>query len=321
MAKPMTSSDLIKSLKRRGLIPTDQSTFDNDDFLEILNEELQLSLLPLLLSMKEEHLVNYKEIPNDTEAPIRYQVPYRSVGNKLRDVSYIDASGNPYEMSRISLEEISDYSNFYSLNSYGVFYMENDNVVIPSANSEVSSKIRMYFYLRPSDLVLEEEVGVINGITKNATETTISIATFPDKFSNNPAFDIVGGKSPNKIRGFDIEASSVNKLTKSIVLKNEDVPEDIEVGDYLCQAEETPVPQIPTEMHPLLAQMAVVYILESLGDTEGLANASRRLEMMKKNVTNLIDNRVEGAPQKIKPRHTTLTSRYTRFNNKNIRGV
>ena len=40
------------------------------------------------------------------------------------------------------------------------------------------------------------------------------------------------------------------------------------------------MPNIPTEMHPLLAQAAAVNLLESLADTEALRNAEARMEKM-----------------------------------------
>lgn len=318
MAKVMTSDDLIRSLKRRALIPTDQSTFSNEDFLEILNEEMDTGILPYLLEQHEEHLVTFTELPADLEAPFEYAVPYRAIGNKLRDVALIDSAGNPYELSRASLEEISDYKSFTTIDDTGVFYMQGNKVVLMSVNGSPNSKIRMYFYLRPSSLVLLKETGKITSISTGSSETILTLDNFPTKYANNPLFDVVGDKSPNKLKKFDIQAASVNQNTKSVTISNTLLPDDIEVGDYLCQAEESPVPQIPTELHPILAQRGAVYCLESLGDTEGLGNAMRKLQSMEKGVTNLIENRVEGAPQKIKPRHTNLRDAVVgRYNNRN----
>ena len=49
-------------------------------------------------------------------------------------------------------------------------------------------------------------------------------------------------------------------------------------------------------------------MLEALGDTEGMRNAQQELERMEYNAMTLIDNRVEGAPQKITNRHSILKS-------------
>lgn len=310
MAKVMTSEDLIRSLKRRALIPTDQSTFTDDDFLEILDEEVDTGLLPYLLEQHEEHLVTFVEV-DATNDNNRYKIPYRATGNKLRDVAYIDASGNPYEMTRISLEEISDYNTFYTVNRDNAFYIEGDEFVVVSIYPKQSAKFRIYFYMRPSKLVKLDQVGVVNGIDRVAG--TISISNFPSDFSNLPDMDFVGARTPNKIKAFDLTPVSVNANAKSVTFAAADIPADLEVGDYLCKAEETPVPQVPTELHPILAQRGAVHCLESLGDTEGLANATNKLEKMEKAVMNIIEDRVEGAPQKINPRHTTLRDSMSRY--------
>lgn len=322
MAKVMTSDDLIRSLKRRALIPTDQSTFSNEDFLEILNEEMDTGILPYLLEQHEEHLVNYVEIEADSTFPFEYAIPYRAIGNKLRDVALVNGSGIVYELSRASLEEISDYQTFTTTDDTGVFYVENNKIVLMNLNTSIGAKIRMYFYLRPSSLVLQKETGKITSIAKGATETVLTLENFPSKFAKNPQFDIVGSRSPNKLKKFDIsiDPDNINQNTKSVTIPNDLLPEDLEVNDYLCQAEESPFPQIPTELHPILAQRGAVYCLESLGDTEGLSNAIRKLESMEKGVTNLIENRVEGAPQKIKARHTPLRDAVISRNNNRFRG-
>lgn len=316
MAKPLTSDSLIRSLKRRALIPTDQSTFSPEDFLEILNEEMNTGILPYLLEQHEEHLVNFVELDFNEDPNIGYPIPYRAVGNKLRDIAYIDAAGNPSELSRISLEEISDYSNAFSYDGYGVAYLENNRVIIPNVSAKSDTKIRMYFYLSPSDLVLVKETGKILAIATGTTETVLTLDNFPDKFNNDILFDIVGSVSPNKLKKFDLNAISVDQNTKSVTISNDLLPNDLVVGDFVCQAQETPYPQIPTELHPILAQRGAVYCLESMGDTEGLGNAQRRLDKMEKSVTNLIENRIEGAPVKIKSRHSPLrdaiSGKYTR---------
>jgi hypothetical protein len=56
----------------------------------------------------------------------------------------------------------------------------------------------------------------------------------------------------------------------------------------------------------MLAQMTSIHILEGTGDTEALTNAQRRLAEMQKNIESLVDDRVELAPKKIRPRHGTL---------------
>lgn len=90
---------------------------------------------------------------------------------------------------------------------------------------------------------------------------------------------------------------------------------NFQIGDYICLAQECIIPQIPPELHTGLAERASARILAALGDREGLAVANQKIEDIKVREGNLIADRVDGAPQKINPRHSLL--RYGKFRNRN----
>ena len=84
------------------------------------------------------------------------------------------------------------------------------------------------------------------------------------------------------------------------------IPAKLRVDDVISLPEETIIPQIPIELHPMLAQRVVMRCLESLGDTAGLQLAGAKLADMEAKTGSLIDNRVESSPMKIVPRHTPI---------------
>jgi hypothetical protein len=73
----------------------------------------------------------------------------------------------------------------------------------------------------------------------------------------------------------------------------------IEVGDYICLANECIIPQIPPELHSMLAEMTASRILSALGDKEGYALSQNKLEQISKQQAALIGNRVEGSVVKV----------------------
>lgn len=296
----LTSTKLVKSVRDRAMVPDDRSTYTDEVILDILNEEIDVSLLSTLMSLNEEHLVTHIDIPV-SETQSRYKIPERSIGNKLRDVALIRGD-QMYELTRISLEEAPDYEGLYNGDNLNVFYIEGDEVVFFSGVD--ASYIRMYFYMRPNLLVKQEECGEIFSIDRNTG--IIELSNFPTSFSNLPEIDFVQGKTPNKVLQIDIETTLASKTSSYIQVNPDIIPDDLQKGDYVCSAGETPVPNIPTEMHPLLAQYAAIFILEGLNDSEGLRNARTKLEKMENSIQTLLEDRVEGAPQKINPRHSTL---------------
>jgi hypothetical protein len=309
MSRVLTTSKLVDSVRKRAMIPKDTSVFTDDNIVEILNEEIDTNILAKLMSVNEEHMVTFIDVALEDDKN-NYTIPYRSVGNKLRDLAALDSAGDFYELSRISLEEVSDYRSPYVVSNDDVFYIEGDEVKLVDFSIRDYKTLRFYIYLRPSVLVPEDEVAVVTAI--DTATGTVSLDKFPKNFSTNNVYDLVSKRTPNKILKFDIKRTASDANVKTITFSPSDMPEGLAIGDYVCVAEQSPVPNIPTEWHPVLAQSAAVYILESLGDSEGLQNAYARLQKMEEAVMQITDDRVEGAPNKINARHSTLNESVSR---------
>lgn len=321
MSRVLTGNKLIESIRLRAFIPNDTATYTDQDILNVANEELDVQLLDKLLTLHEEHLTVHVDIPRNASGI--YEIPYRAVGNKVRDISLV--SGNQvYELSQISIGELSDYSfnNASVLQDTDKFYIESNQIklIVPTKSYDY---LRVYYYMRPSVITKTDRAATISGISIGATEVTINITGTPTFFNESLSYDIVGKRTPNKIKVWDLVPSSYNSSLNVISFLKSDlehVLDEIKVGDYISQAEESPVANIPTEMHPLLAQLAAVHVLESLNDTEGLANAEKKLNKMINATTQLVDARVELAPKKIKPRHGTLNQSIGLYPNRRGRG-
>lgn len=156
----------------------------------------------------------------------------------------------------------------------------------------------------------------ISGITITVAGTSASVSKLlecskmtysklPKTFSTNMLFDFVQSEAPNKILHWDIPANNIDFVSKTISFPKSLLPK-LKVGDFTSLAEQTIVPNIPVELHPLLAQRVAVACLESMGDEQGKTSAERKLKEMETSVMTLIDNRVEGANVKIKNRHGVL---------------
>lgn len=311
MARILTGDRMILSVRKRTFVPDDTSVFTDEDILEIIDEEMNVQVLEKLQTLHGDNLTVTIDVPRNEEGT--YKIPDRALGNKFRDVQMVIGT-ELYEMGQISLGALSDYSNGnYAEYDMDLFYIENNKVKLVSADRGYDT-IRMRFYMRPNVLTKVEESGIISEIVTNLTEDTITLtlSQVGRNFTSDKLYDMVGSKSPNKIGSYSLSPQelTINGKTGNITFKLSDVPDykDIVVGDYISLEGETPVPNIPTEMHPLLAQAAAINVLESLGDTEALQNANARMDKMSKSVQTLIDNRVELSPKKIRPRNGTLSS-------------
>lgn len=397
MSSILKTSGLIKTIKRRGFIPSSQETFLDEDFLEMATEEVNLGLVPLIQKMHEEHLIYFQDIPLDV-AIRKYPIPARAHGNKLRDVFLVDQNGNLFEMVRYSLGEIADFSSTTSYINNRGFYLENNNIVLTNFEVNQNFYLRVYFYMRPNKLVVESrgftvnslnaaveqdyinplsgtitaisadtqaiitsvahglsegakvlitssdstpvvdgiyEISVINSNSFSVPVTTTVAGTtgswvkyldviqatgsgIPDIFATTSIYDMVQNISPNKIIHYDIPINFQNQTIFIISFPADLVPELV-VGSYITPAEETIVPNIPTELHPILAQRVAVACLEAMGDEQNKQSAERKLKQMEDNSMTFLDNRVEGAQIKIKSKSSTLSSTLDQYAKRNRR--
>ena len=73
----------------------------------------------------------------------------------------------------------------------------------------------------------------------------------------------------------------------------------MQVGDWICPAQMSCIPQVPYDMFPLLVQRGIIRVLESLGDTQNLTVAERRYQDMAVDFARTVSPRIDGTPKKI----------------------
>lgn len=304
MSKLMTSSQLIKSIKRRASIPENQSTFTAEDLLEFATEELLLGVVPAIMSVHEDYFLFEERVPlvhNKSE----YKIPGRALGNKLRDVQWAHDNDHLSELTRIGIGERFNEYDVRTETNLRSFYIKNNKVVLSNSQlNNPSGELAFIYYIRPSSLVSEDRVGVIQGINDLGNGTTeIIVNNIPDNFNTNIKYDFYKSESPSAILSIDLIPTAISVATNSIAFPTTSIPDDLEIGDHLAQACEAIIPQIPSELHSMLAQMVACRVLESMGDTQGLQNALVKLQQMENAAGMLVDNRIDDAPQKIVNRH------------------
>lgn len=301
-----TADDLVESIRRRAQLPINNNTFNLEDYLKMADEEISLSMLPSIIRQHENYFLHSTDVPLVVDQA-RYKIPYRAAGNKLKDLAYLDNAGNIIEMVRIPVEHISDYNgSSYNVASQINYYVMNDEIVLfPENVKNPVGALRFIYYLRPNQLVKLNKVGKISAI--DPINKTISLSNLPTEFTSSLLYDFVDIESPHRTLDFDVPVVSINSSTKLIQFDTDyTFPTRLKVGDHVCIQCETAIPQIPDDLHPMLAHKVAMAALESLGDTEGLANASQKYGELQNNMTTLVDNRVEGSPQKLVNRNSFL---------------
>jgi hypothetical protein len=308
MSSILDSKKLVATIKRRAFIPNDQVTFSEDDFLEMATEEINLGLMDQIIEARGDYLVDFIDVPLSI-TKYEYPIPDRAHGNKLRKVAIVDSTGEDVveRLAQISIDIPGDQRTSNS------FYILNNKVCISKELAVTNNFLRLSFYMRPNKLVQLGRSSAIVSIVDNGDGTSsLSFNALPKHFSAQIKYDITGAKSPNKILAFDIVPLSLNLSTKVIVVPST-YAADISPGDYVTQAEETIVPNVPTEYHPVVAQRVAIACLEAMGDEQNKQSAERKLAQMEKSVLKIVSNRVEGQPKKIRQTNSPLLSSINRL--------
>lgn len=306
MSSYYSSERLIDSVKRRINIPTNQNTFTNEDILAFADEELGLGLVPAIMSLHEDYLLFSEDQPL-VDGQNEYIIPYRSVGNKLYDLQFIDLNNNILPMSRTTIADQPAYNGSYTANFTYSYFIKNNRVgLLPTINGPTTGSLRFIYFIRPNSLVATSKIGAITNIDRGTGEIVVS--SLPDTFSPSAAIDFYRFKSPHNILKIDIFPIAVNSSSNTVTFNPLDIPKELEVGDHIALAQECAIPQIPSDLHVFLAQKTAERILESQGDLEGLKLAQSKSAEMEVRAGTIIDNRVDESPPKLVNRHGILRS-------------
>lgn len=304
MSDGMNSNTLIDSVKNRAHIPENQATFEAEDFLSFATEELHLGLVPMIMSLHEDYFLHEVDIPLES-GKREYAIPSRAMGNKLKDVQFKLRDNSFIEMTRVSIGD--RFGDFDSLSNRNLkrFYIKGNKIVLLDDPPDSSGNyLTFVFFMRPSKLVTEDRIGVISGI--NRTTGEIVLDEVPEFFSTQLKFDFYKTTSPYMNIKMDFSLTSLNVLNNTVTVDPSTIPDDLEIGDHIALSGEAFIPQIPAEMHPMLAQMIACRLLESQGDAQGLQTALVKLQQMQESSGVILDNRVDESPRKVTNRYSTL---------------
>ena len=173
MAKILTTDALVTSVKRSAMLPIDEVTFGKQGIIDILNEEVDLGLTSHLLSVHEEYLVNFIDIPVNPDSN-EYEIPSRAIGNKLRGAFFLNSNLDMWKLTRVELEDVQTLDRNSTQSHYSnAFYVENDKIIVLNRTIGNAEYVRLYFYMKLSELVENKYAAVIQSIDTSTTEVIV----------------------------------------------------------------------------------------------------------------------------------------------------
>lgn len=305
-----TTDELLATIRSRGMFPN-SSALGTDDttLIRLMNEEMMTLLLPGLMKIKEEFLA---VVERQTLTSSRVRIPSRAIGARVRKLFHVDGAGSRTELLPIDSADLSQF-NVLSDGIPRYFYLEGMYIVLlvgtPSGTLEVG------YYLQPGQLVSTANARVVSSVD-TSTRTITCTAPIGTLISNGDKIDVHSPYSGADIKLWNLTVSSVGG---SQVQVDEEIDGSVfgtaaaEAGDYVALAGEAAIPALPRELHPVLAQAAVVRVLEALGDTEKLQSAKATLHEQLSAAGYLVDSRYEAQPIALVNRNSLWLSWAPRF--------
>lgn len=281
----MNSEELVASVKSRASFPTSQNLFTQAGILNVLNEEMHSRIIPLMLGVQEEYYTDYIDV-DLKDFPIR--IPSEAIGQKLRSLMFLHDDGTlGAPIPRVGIE-----------NEYvqgGLCYrMQGNSVHLHFYGMDFGRRrARLFYHRRPSVLVSPLEVATI----QSSVGDVFTVARRPLNIDVGAKVDVIESRNP-----FSPAYRNKNVLAVSSSTIQVEGVEEVEPGWVICLAGKTFYPELPLELHELLAQAAAMKILESQGKPTETALATDVYGRMEQNALKLITPRSDGQPKKVLPR-------------------
>ena len=280
-----TTQSLIDQVRILTNIPDNQQKFTNQQILDLANNELQGFIISKLMNTREEFYVVQHELSLNSRN--KYRIPSRAIASKLRDVKF-KRGEEVFDLPRIPPEEV--LTDIESTGFPCGFYLEGAFIrLYPSMSTQTGDMIQAPFFLRPNRLVELSQIGIINAI--DTDNNSVTVTTLPAAITTGSKVDLIKQDGQYDTLEFDIVVSSLSGTT---VVLPEELPEDLEVGDYLCPKETAPVAQIPEEWYPLFTDRIVARVMQSQNDLEAFNIAQVKMEELNRAAEDLITPRIEG---------------------------
>lgn len=285
-----STAEFLTSVNRRCFAPTGQTTFSPDDILEIGDEELRSTILPEILKAREEYFVHCKDY-SITADQSGYAIPARAIGLIVREIKLINSNGGVTNLTRIDPEDLTSTTKTSS--KPNAFFIKDNTINLCDIPSSTTGTLRVYFFLRPGNLIEASSGATITAI--NTTTNVVTVGTIVSSWATGDIFDFINQEGGHEYRDFDLTSSLISGSDITFA----SLPSTLAVGDFVVPQAQSTMIQLPEEYQPCLAQATAAFMLDNM-NIPGAEKAYMRLNKMLKAAQNLITPRVQGELKTVK---------------------
>lgn len=285
MVSPYIVDSLLPTLRLLPLMPSVQALFSPAELITVMNFEMDSKIVPMMDNQAEEYGIYVEDIPYTTSVTV-YEIPSRALGGKVRSVSFVDSNGNEVRIPRLRVEDIMSNVNATGLAinpALWGFYFQNNKIVtyLGSWNGGSSSfpYIRVRYIRQPGTLVASDACGEVTNIAGNV----VTVDNVPTTFTTSMTYDLISNHPQMFVsHGDDLAITAVVTGANGTITFTDTPPSALQIGDWVCLAGQSPIPQIPFNPgFQLLLQLSAAKCLEIHGDVQGFNVAMSQATDMK----------------------------------------
>ena len=183
-----------------------------------------------------------------------------------------------------------------------------------SANMPETSAVANGTMITVNYPLLATTFGTSNALAFNIqSDISIQFDQVPANITGGSLIDFIQTDGGHSTLALDVKVGLGTVGPGAVTFPVNVIPADFTVGDYICTAYECIIPQVPSDLHNLLAERTCARLLESLGDTAGLNAANTKIKELEFSQGVILDNRVDGSPLKVFNRNSLLRGSRGRF--------
>lgn len=303
------ADELIDAVREEGLLPASDEESTTPKIRRILNREQRLYLAAFVRRAREGYFEDADTL-TVVAGTTRYRLPTRATAAAVTLVEEVTSSTTRV---LVPLTRKGAASEAASL-GVGDFYFDGNYLVLVATPTS-SASLRITYQRRLNKVVAAEEACVVLG--KNTILKTVTLAlasddsntTLPDTFVNGVVCDFIRG-TPH----FDVLAKDNAATVASNVLTFEDeLPTELEVGDFVALAGETPVANMALELQDVLVLKAVHSYLSGGKDANAASLVKERLTQAEADALTLLTPRAKDTPPMVQNFYAPGYNRFRRW--------
>lgn len=298
------TSDLLTKVRLYGRLRDTDVDYTDANLLAIADDLITSKFSEVMAGARQGHWLA-SEDSTITAAQSDYRLPKRALADCIVDVNVVDAQGVARPLAGpLPQSEIGTYTIATSGTPHAFAVVGNVVRLLPTP-SVTQDTLRIRYLIRRSKLVTVASAGLITAI--NTGTRVVTCSSVPASWTTSSRFDFVQAEPGFEHLGTDRTISAVVTGASGTLTFSATLPTDLAVGDYVALRWQTPVVQLPDEMHGALANLVASHVLIQTGDRSGAemldGNGGTQLDSGQR----MVSPRVSSRPEVI--RHQPLVRR------------